>query len=366
METLKILWFNWRCWLNPAMGGAEVFTRENAVRWVKAGHEVTLFTSEFKGCKKDEIVDGVRIVRDGGKYSVYWKAKEYYVKRFSKENHDVVIDEINTRPFLTPKFVNNGERIVALIYQLAREYWFYETPFPISYIGYYYLEKRWLKNYVDIPTVTISESTKQDLINLGFKEVFIVPVGVNFKPLNKVPEKEIFPVIAYVGRLKRAKRPDHTIKAFKIVKEKIPEAELWIIGDGYFKKEIERIACKGVKFFSNLSNEERRELVKRAWVLVNPSVREGFGLNVIEANALGVPCVAYEVGGLRDSIQVGETGLLVKSGVVQALAEGLFKVLEDGELKGKLSETALEYSRNFSWDRAAGDFMRVAKKVVCE
>ena len=84
------------------MGGAEVFTYENAKRWVKAGHEVTLFTSKFKGCKKDEIVDGVRIVRDGGKYSVYWKAKTYYKKRFSKEGYDVVIDEINTRSFLTP------------------------------------------------------------------------------------------------------------------------------------------------------------------------------------------------------------------------------------------------------------------------
>ena len=52
METLKILVFNWRCWLNPEMGGAEVFTYENARRWVKAGHEVTLFTSGFQNCER--------------------------------------------------------------------------------------------------------------------------------------------------------------------------------------------------------------------------------------------------------------------------------------------------------------------------
>lgn len=156
MESLKILVFNWRCWLNPEMGGAEVFTYENVKRWVRAGHEVTLFTSEFPDCKREEVVDGVRVVRAGGRFSVYWKAKRYYRKYFSKESYDVVIDEINTRPFLTPKFVNDGERIVALIHQLAREYWFYETPFPISYIGYYFLEKRWLRNYVDFPTVTVS------------------------------------------------------------------------------------------------------------------------------------------------------------------------------------------------------------------
>lgn len=365
VEKLKILVFNWRCWLNPEMGGAEVFTREVARRWVERGHEVTLFTSEFPNCKGEEVLDGVRVVRAGGKYSVYWKAKTYYRKRFSKEGYDVVIDEINTRPFLTPKFVKNGEKIVALIHQLAREFWFYETSFPISYIGYYFLEKRWLRNYVDLPTVTVSESTRQDLMDLGLKEVFVVPEGLNFKPLSKVPEKEGYPVVAYVGRLKGAKRPDHAVKAFKIVREKIPEAGLWIIGDGYFRKDLERMATDGGKFFSNLSNEERRELMKRAWVLVNPSVREGFGLNVIEANALGVPCFAYDVSGLRDSIRNGETGLLVKSGDAQALAEGLFKVLDDEGLRGKLSKNALEYSRSFSWNKTAGEFMKIVKEIVC-
>jgi glycosyltransferase involved in cell wall biosynthesis len=346
------------------MGGAEVFTREVAKRWVKAGHEVTLFTSEFPNCRKEEVVDGVRIVRAGGRYSVYWKAKRYYKKYFSKESYEAVIDEINTRPFLTPKFVNNGEKIVALIHQLAKEYWFYEMPFPISYIGYYFLEDRWLRNYVDVLTVTVSESTRQDLLDLGFKEVFVVPEGLNFRPLNDVPEKEIYPIVAYVGRLKRAKRPDHAIKAFRIVKEKIPEAELWIIGDGYLREKLENLACNGVRFFGNLPNEERRNLTKRAWVLVNPSVREGFGLNIIEANALGVPCVAYDVHGLKDSIWNGETGLLVKSRDVQALAEGILSILRDEGLRKKSSEKALKYATHFSWDRTANEFMKIVKEAT--
>ncbi|MEM0172221.1 MAG: glycosyltransferase family 4 protein [Thermoproteota archaeon] len=346
------------------MGGAEVFTREVAKRFVSAGHEVTLFTSEFPGCKKEEVVDDVRIVRSGGKYSVYWKAKAYYKKIFSKEGYDVVIDEINTKPFLTPKFIGKGEKIIALIHQLAREYWFYEMPFPVSYFGYHFLENRWLRNYVNVPTVTVSESTRQDLLDLGFKRVYIVPEGLNFVPLSGVPEKEDHPVIVYAGRLKRAKRPDHAVKAFKIVKQKIPEAELWIIGDGYLRKDLEKISDNGVKLLHNLSNDDRRKLIKKAWVLVNPSVREGFGLNVIEANALGVPCVAYDVGGLRDSIRNGETGLLVKPGDVQALAEGLLKVLTDEDLRGKLSESALEHSRNFSWDRTAEEFMKVIEESI--
>jgi glycosyltransferase involved in cell wall biosynthesis len=346
------------------MGGAEVFTYEVIKRWTKIGHEVTLFASEFPNSKTNEIVDGVRIVRAGGKYSVYREAKKYYEKHFSKESYNVVIDEINTKPFLTPKFVNKGEKIIALIHQLAKEYWFYETPFPISYIGYYFLEKKWLKNYVSIPTVTVSESTKQDLIDLGFKEIFVVPEGLNFNPPEEIPKKEIYPVVAYVGRLKRAKRPDHAIKAFRIVKEKIPEAELWVIGNGYFRKDLEKMATDGVKFFSGLSNKERRELVKKAWVLINPSIREGFGLNVIEANALGTPCVGYNVAGLRDSIKNGETGLLAKSGSIENLASNIILVLKDDNLREILSKNALNYSRQFNWDRTAEAFLKVIRYMI--
>jgi glycosyltransferase involved in cell wall biosynthesis len=347
------------------MGGAEVFTREIAKRMVEKGHEVTLFTSQFPNCKKEEVLDGVKIVRAGGRYSVYWNAKKFYRKYFSRERYDVIIDEINTRPFFTPKFVTNGEKVVGLIHQLAREYWFYETPFPLSYIGYHFLEDRWLRSYVDVPTVTVSESTRQDLLELGFRKVFVIPEGLNFTPLSEVPEKEEYPVVVYAGRLKRAKRPDHAIRAFKIVKEEIPNAELWVIGDGPYKKYLERIAVDGVKFFGELSNEHRRRLLARAWVLVNPSVREGFGLNVLEANALGTPCVAYDVAGLRDSIIDGRTGLFVKeNGDVEKLAEAMIKVLEDGALRKTLSENALQHCKSFSWDRTAQEFEKVLKEMV--
>jgi len=349
------------------MGGAEVFTREVAKRWVKEGHEVTLFTSEFPNCREEEVLDGVRVVRAGGKYSVYWEAKKYYEKLFLREGYDVVIDEINTKPFLTPKFVNNGEKIIALIHQLAREYWFYETPFPVSYIGYHFLEDRWLRNYVNVPTVTVSESTRQDLSDLGFKKVFVVPEGLNFTPLSEVPEKEEYPVVVYAGRLKRAKRPDHAIRAFKIVRKKVTNAELWVIGDGPFRKDLERMAGEGVKFFGRLSNEERRKLLARAWVLVNSSVREGFGLNVLEANALGTPCVAYDAAGLRDSIIDGRTGLLVKeNGNMEKLAEAIVRVLEDETLRRILSENALEYSNNFSWNKTAQEFEKILNESVDE
>ncbi|MCW4047208.1 MAG: glycosyltransferase family 4 protein [Candidatus Bathyarchaeota archaeon] len=366
MGHLKILIFNWRCWLNPAMGGAEVFTREVAERWAKTGHDVTLFTSEFLGCRHSEVLNGVKIIRSGGKYSVYCEAKKYYEKIFSKENYDVVIDEINTVPFFTPKFVKNGEKIVALIHQLAREYWFYEVPFPLSYLGYYFLEDYWLKKYANVPAVTVSESSRKDLLKLNFNRVSVVCEGLNFRPLASLPQKESEPVVVFAGRLKRAKRPDHAIKAFALVKEKLPTAELWVMGDGPFKSELERVAGQGVRFFGDLVNTERRKLIQRSWVLVNPSVREGWGLNIIEANALGVPCVVYDVAGLRDSVVNGETGLLVEAGNVRALATNIISLLNDHQKRQQMSINALKFAGTFDWENTAKEFMNILEFVAFE
>src|SRR6185503_7443455 len=150
-------------------------------------HSITLFAASFPGCSPFEVVDGVRIVRDGSKYSVYKKAKEFYKKK--KDHYDLVVDEINTRPFGTPSFVKD-KPIVALIHQLAREFWFYETKFPINVLGYFFLEKYWLSKYHGVPTITVSKSTQQDLFEWGFKRVTVVPEGLSFSALERLPEKE--------------------------------------------------------------------------------------------------------------------------------------------------------------------------------
>jgi glycosyltransferase involved in cell wall biosynthesis len=341
------------------MGGAEVFTYEVAKRWAASGHEITLFTSKFPGCSNEEIVDGIKIVRAGGRFTVYGQAKKFYAKRFRREGFDIIIDEINTQPFFAQKFAQNGEKIVALVHQLAREFWFYETPFPVSYIGYHFLESRWLKQYVDVSTVTVSESTRLDLASLGFKHVSVVPEGLNFEPLKVLPEKHSKPIVVFSGRLKRAKRPDHAIKAFAIVNAKIPKAELWIFGDGPFRKTLERTAGSGVKFFGNSNNFERRDLLGKSWILIVPGVREGWGLNVIEANALGVPAVAYDAPGLRDSVRNQETGLLAENGNIKDLAEKTISVLSDEVLRKTLSVNALNYSKQFNWEITACEFMKL-------
>jgi len=355
---MRILWFNWRDIKNPEAGGAEVYTHEIARRLVKKGHSVTLFTAKFKGCKSTESVDGVEIVRDGGKYSVYKKAKRFY-SEFGHE-FDVIVDEINTRPFLTPKFVNG--KIIALIHQLAREFWFYETKFPINIVGYYLLEHRWLKNYVEIPTITVSNSTKEDLEKMGFRRVFVVNNGLNVEPVESVPEKAENPTVVFVGRMKKAKKPQDVVKAFKIIREEVRDAELWMIGDGYLRKKLES-NCRNVKFFGYVDRKMRDELVKRAWVIAVPGVREGWGQVVTDANALGTPAVGYNIPGLRDSIKHGYNGFLVEANP-EALAGAILEVLSDDGLRRRLSENSVRWAKQFSWDRSAEMFEKIIDSIL--
>src|SRR5207247_769307 len=268
---MRILWFNWRDIRNPAAGGAEVFTHEVIRRLAKKGYQITLFASQYPGCAKKETLEDVDIIRDGGRYGVYKKSIEYY--RMHREDYDLIIDEINTRPFLTPKFVTR-QRIIALIHQLAREFWFYETPFPLNYVSYYYLENKWLSYYRNTPIITVSASSKKDLEELGFKNIFIVPEGLNVVPLANVPEKELQPTIIFTGRLKRVKLPHHAIKAFSIIKNEIPDARMWVVGDGYMMDELKNMNVKDVIFYGHVNDELKYHLMSRAHVSIVQVVSE--------------------------------------------------------------------------------------------
>ncbi len=362
---MKILIFNWMDILNPSFGGAEVVTHEIAKRFVQEGNAVTVFTSMFKGCKKEETVDGIKIYRGGNRYTVYWEARKYYNKYF-KGKYDVIIDEINTVPFFTPKFAKNGEKIFVLIHQLAREFWFHETKFPVNLLGYYFLENRWLKVYKNIPTLTVSNSTKKDLESLGFKNIFVIPEGLKLKPLEKIPEKEKEPTFIFVGRLKSSKNPGDAIKAYIVLKKTIPQAKLWIIGDGYLREKYELITQEGITFWGFLPEKKRNELMSRAHIILVPGIREGWGLVVTEANAMGTPAVAYDVPGLRDSVKHNITGLLCRNRKPEELAAKAILLLKDNILYKKLCVNSLEWSKSFSWDKSTSECLNVLSGCLNE
>ena len=361
---MRILWYNWRDIKNPDAGGAEVFTHEVCKRLVKQDgiDSITIFAASFDTAFPEEKIDNVRIVRRGNRYSVYSEAKKFYQQ--NRDCFDIVVDEINTKPFNTPSFVHD-KPIVALIHQLAREFWFYETRFPVNVMGYFFFENYWLRKYRDIPTITVSRSTEEDLSRLGLKHVTIVPEGLDFEPLQGLPEKEGKPTVLFVGRLKKAKKPDDALKAFKVVKDEIPEAKLWIVGGGYLMEKLKNMASEmfpnsvDITFFGKQSTAKKLELMSRAHVLLVPGVREGWGLVVTEASAMGTPSVAYDVPGLRDSVIDGSTGTLVHAGDHVAMAIETIDLLQDHFKCESYSKNGLLNARHFNWDTTSSSIARV-------
>ena len=350
---MRILILNFRDLAHATAGGAEVFTEEIGKRLVQFGNDVTIFSSAFDGCEPVSYRSGIRIVRKGGKYSVYRKARKFLKENFSQ--FDLVVDEINTVPFQAYK-VAKGKPLVTLIHQLAREIWYHETWFPLNVIGYHALESFWLRRYREIPTITVSESTKSDLLQLGFKDVHIIRNGIGAEPLREPPVKPDRPILIFVGRMVSSKQPDHALKAYLMVKERFPEAELWVLGDGYLRSRLQREGADGVRFFGHVSGEEKFELLRQAHIMLSPSVREGWGVSVIEANAMATPAIGYAVPGLRDSIIDGTTGFLVQPNNPSGLAKAACQVLADADLRRKLSLGALDWARHFNWDSSATEF----------
>jgi len=366
---MKILISSWRDIRNPRGGGAEIVTQEVAKRLVRRGQEVTLFTSAFPGGAKEETIDGVKIIRRGREWTVHFWAYRYY-KKYFKGRVDLVIDEINTIPFFTPFYVQ--EKVVMYINQLAREVWWYQLFFPLNLIGYL-LEPIYLRLYRKIITITISESSKQDLVNIGFKKemIEIIPMAIDFQPVESLEEiaKAKDPTILYFGSLRPMKRPEEIIKALPLIKKTITNIRLQIVGKGS-KKDLARLKKlvwkydlgDNVIFQGRVGVEEKKKIMSQAHLIAVTSIKEGWGLIVTEANALGTPAVVYNVSGLRDAVQDGVTGIVCQENIPACLAENIIELLKNKELYKKLQFNAWEWSKTLTWDRTADRFWEIINK----
>lgn len=355
----------WRDIKNPTAGGAGRTTHELCKRWVNQGHRVTVFTSAFPGCAHQETIEGYEVVRKGSLLTHYFHAWNYY-RKYCQGNYDLVIDQINTIPYFTPLYAKDA-RIIVFIHQLCRQIWFYEKPLPVALVGYL-VEPLYLRIYKNYPAITVSESTKQDLVDLGFSTIFISYNAAT--PISPAPsgQKEKAPTIIFVGRLKKAKRPHHLIKALSLLKTDLPNLRLWIVGDGDFKSTLMELARnygieRKVTFFGWISSTEKTELMQKAHCICVPSVREGWGLIVTEANVLGTPAIVYDVHGLRDSVKAGINGLITAKNTPHSLAATIRNFFSDEQLMNQLSINARQHASTYSWDKSAMGSLRFIAEV---
>jgi len=360
METLRILWLNHRDPKHPQAGGSEVHLWEVSKRIAALGHEVTILCEKPKGVPEHETLRNINIYRAGGKTSVYPHSFWRYIRRFTGKC-DLVVDDIaHAVPWFTPLYVK--EPVVAIVHHIHREILDFELPFPLSRFARA-AEQSIPKIYKNAQFVTVSESTKNELIKLGIppEKVKVTYLGINhnlYKPAWQ--SKASFPCVLCLGRIKRYKNIDHVIEAMGLAVKKVPDAKLIIAGkaDEDVAKSLEyRIKALGlesnIEFHKSVPEEEKIRLLQEAWVCVTASRKEGWGLTVIEAAACGTPTVAYNVPGLRDSIINSETGLLAPFGNIRTLSEMIAMVLTDGSLRLRLSQKAADWSSQFSWDNTA-------------
>lgn len=295
---MRILVLTWRDLAHPAAGGAEVYTEQVTRRWAAAGHEVTVFAAAVPGRPSEEVVDGYRVVRRGSRLTVYRAARRWY-RENGVGQFDVVVDMVNTIPFLAHRWITDTP-VIAFFHQTAEECWHYNSPLPVAMLGRYVLEPRWIRAYRDRRVMVVSQSTADALARFGVHDTVILPEG--FEPV-AVPDvaKESRPTVAWMARLVPYKRPQDVVEAARLAREQVPDLQVWIMGGGPMLEDLKASAPEGVEILGRVDEAEKVDRMARAHVHVATSAREGWGLVVSEAAALGTPTIAYNTPGLRDS-----------------------------------------------------------------
>ena len=363
---MNILWLTWKDTENPLAGGAEVVSSQLAKRLVEDGHTVRFITGGFAGAKTEIIKDGYQINRVGNRYTVYYKASQYY-KQNLQGWADIVIDEVNTAPFFSP-FYAKGKKIL-FFHQLCREIWFYQIIFPVSIIGYL-IEPIYLWLLRNNRVITISNSTKLDLLKYGFKKdnIHIISEGIELEPISDLNSITKFdtPTILSLGSIRAMKRTKDILQAYNLAKQSIPNLELIIAGDSNdpygqeFLQEIQKSEYKkDIQYLGKVSKQKKIELMQKSHIILVTSVKEGWGLIVTEANSQGTSAIVYDVDGLRDSVKNKKTGYISEYNTPQSLAQSVQLALQDKKQYDIIRQNAWEWSKTITFEQSYKDFNEV-------
>lgn len=366
---MKLLVLNWQDRNHPEAGGAETHLHEIFGRIARMGHTVNLLSCGFQGAPSNETLEGINVIRRGSRASFNYTVPLWWKREGHLLSPDIIIDDINKIPFMTPLFVNKP--VVGIIHHLFGKSIFREVGFLAG--TYVSLFERLIPTvYKGVPIATVSESTRSECIALGLKPEQLSVIYNGIAPDEfpmAVATKASVPTLVYFGRLKRYKSVAHVIRAFSIVHENIPNAQLQIIGRGDDLASLQELVTtlrlnSHVVFRGWVTGAEKIEYLSKAHVAINPSVKEGWGITNIEANACGTPVISADVPGLRDSVSNGVSGLLYPYGEIGQLADLILRVLREDEFRLRLSNGAIHWASSFTWDRSAQEMLALCKQTI--
>ena len=367
---MRILAINWQDRKHPYAGGAEVHLHEIFSRLGAKGHEVTLLCCAFDGAPDEEVYDNMRVVRRGGRLLFNWGVKRWARELMANTACDVVIDDINKIPFYTARFIDRP--ILGIVHHLFGKAIYLEVD-PVS-ASYVYLAEALVPRYYHaVPMMVVSESTRDDLVSKGMNRdlIRVVHNGIDLSQYKPDPAitKSADPTICFLGRVKRYKSIDHMLQAMSKLIGEVPALTAHIVGSGGDEKRLRKIAGQlgitdRITFHGFMTLERKVDIVRKSWVVVCPSIKEGWGLTNIEANACGTPVICADVPGLRDSARNDQTGLLYPYGDILALTERIRRMIDNSDLRQRLTKGALEWAGRFSWDRAADETESLLEQIV--
>jgi glycosyltransferase involved in cell wall biosynthesis len=311
-----------------------------------------VFCGGFEGAAREEVRDGVRYLRRGSRFNVYaWAAVYHLSGRFGP--HDAVIDVQNGIPFFSPLYC--GRPVAVLVHHVHREQWWMWFRPGLARLGWWMEAKLSPRLYHRARYITVSESTREELISLGVSADRISVARNGAPDVTSAPPiaKTVQPSLAYVGRLVPHKRVELLLRAAAELRPGFPDLTVRVVGRGPGEAVLRALATElriedMVRFDGFVDEATKARVLTESWILVLPSVKEGWGLAITEAAASGTPAVAFRVPGLSESVLDGTTGLLADS--FDELVGSLRRLLTDGEARTRMGESARAYSLTLTWE----------------
>ena len=387
----RLLVLNERDPEHPRAGGAEIHVARIFGRLAARGFDVTWLATSFVGGASRTTLDGIKIERRGP-LPLYYASLPGRVRRATERASrgrdsrtdgssgtgssgcELVIECLNKIPFYSPLYANAPT--LALCHHLFGTVAFEQASWPVA-AGVVASELGLSRAYRHVPFFAISESTASDLTARGIDSAHITvsPPGIDPPSFEVDPNAMRAPRITYVGRLEPYKRVDLMLRAGARLVDRFPDLELLVIGKGSDRQRLETLTrglglAGRTRFTGFIEDGERDALLAGTRACAFPSEKEGWGLTVIEANALGTPVVARDAPGLRDSVRHGQTGTLVgppeqhargpesERDEIQDWADALGAMLIEDDAAKALRQRCLEWAKHFDWDRAANDMER--------
>lgn len=356
---------NWRDVSHPEGGGSERYVQRIAEGLAAAGLRVTLLCAAHGRAPQEETVNGVHIVRRGGRLSIYPRAMAFVRKHKPR----LVVDIQNGLPFCST--LVTGAPVTNVVFHVHKEQW------PIVFgpvggrIGWWLESVLAPRVYRKVPYVTISEATGREMTGLGIdaQRITLVPVGT--EPIVQVATpRSGTPRLVTLGRLVPHKQVEHSLEILARLSDRWPDLSLAIVGEGWWEEslrtEAERLGVADrVEFTGFLDEVGKHEQLAAAWVFVCPSVKEGWGMVVIEAGGHGVPTVGYHSsGGLQESVVDGVSGVLVDD--LDQMTDAVARLLDDADARRAMGEAAVRHAATFEWSASVRGFAGVLARSVRE